>query len=217
MKRTKSINLDRMRKVADRFRVKPIALGISAATLVLSCSSGRGVNEGEIFADLAACKAQYPQLAQECENAYQQALRVAEESGPKYASRSDCEIDFGARQCMNYRHGGNDWFMPAMAGFLFAQLLDSDRHYRAVPLYTSYSSHSPYYYRWSTVDGYSYGNYRYGRVKVHRDTFKPKPKVTKTIKRGGFGSRVAAKSKWGGSGGSKWGSKGSGSRSGWGG
>ena len=211
MKRSQTINLDRMRKTIG-FKKKPLALGIAIASFLVGCSSGGGgmPNEGEIFRTLEDCKLKYPQAAQQCEDAYSHAMQVAQDTAPKYASMNDCARDFGRDQCVVYRNNnGSNWFMPFMAGYVVAELIDGIGGRRSAPLFTSYSSSSPYYYRWTTADGYSYGNYRTGKVKLNRQTFKPKPKVTKTIKRGGFGSKVAAKSKWGGSKSS--------SRSGWGG
>ena len=213
MKRSKSINLSLMKKGAAAFRPRPLAIGIAAAVSVLSGCSNNSQNQGEIFQTLADCQNKYPQAAQHCDSAYQKAVQDARETSPKYAKLNECERDFGAGQCTDYQRGGTSLFMPLMAGFIVGRMLDdAGNAYRygghSAPLFTSYSSSSPYYYRWTTADGYSYGNYRTGRVKVNRQTFEPKPKVTKTIKRGGFGSKVAAKSKWGG---------GAKSRSGWGG
>lgn len=219
MKRTKSINLDAMRKHTSSFKLKPLALSVAVITSVAGCgSSPGGVSKGEIFQSLAECRAKYPEKASQCDMAYQEAQQAAQDSSPKYASKADCARDFGIEQCVTYRNdSGTNWFMPIMAGFIISELIDEvgdsfgrNHRRRSAPLFTSYSSSSPHYYRWTTADGYSYGNYRTGRVKLNRQTFKPKPKVTKTIKRGGFGSKVAAKSKWGGS-------KSKSYRSGWGG
>ncbi len=192
MKRSKSINIARMRKTAS-----PIAVSVAATTLV-ACGSSK--EEAEVFAGVEQCINANPDMVSECQAAYEKALAKSAESGPKYRSMYDCSAEFGNSNCVPYSHNGNNWFMPAMAGFMFAQALDNNRHYyRSSPVYTSYSSHSPYYGRWTTVDGNYYGRARYGKVKVSKDAFKPAPKVTRTISRGGFGSKVSAKSSWGGS------------------
>ncbi|CAA0081103.1 Uncharacterised protein [BD1-7 clade bacterium] len=191
MKRSKSINLQRMRKTAT-----PLATGVAATTLV-ACGGGQ---EAEVFANVEQCTDAHPELRSQCETAYEKALQQAADSGPKYSSMYDCSADFGNDNCRSYQHGSSNWFVPAMGGFLFAQAIDNRRHYHSSPVYTSYSRYSPYYGRWSTVDGRDYGRARYGsKVRVGNDTFKPKPKVTRTISRGGFGSSVSAKSSWGGS------------------
>jgi uncharacterized protein YgiB involved in biofilm formation len=195
MKRSHSINVERMRKTRKRFSVKPLTLAIAAATLV-ACDN---VREAKIYRDTEHCIDENPDLTEACEAAYQKAKAEASRSGPKYRSESICESEFGRDNCIPYRSAdGHNWFMPAMAGFLLAKVLDRNR-YEASPLFTSYSRYSAGYGQWSTVDGSRYGQRRYGSIKVPGDTFKPKPAVTKTISRGGFGSTVSAKSSWGGS------------------
>ncbi len=197
MKRTQSINLERMRKRRiSPYSFKPLALAVAAITLV-ACSSN--TREAKIYKNVAHCVDDNPELEQECEVAYQQALAQSARSGPKYSREAICFEEFGPNNCVPYAApNGQNWFMPAVAGFMLAQALDR-RSYVSSPLYTSYSPFSPLYGRWSTVDGNSYGKQRYGSIRVGEDAFKPKPAVTRTISRGGFGSTVAAKSSWGGS------------------
>lgn len=50
------------------------------------------------------------------------------------------------------------------------------------------------------ADGYVFdGDIRKRKYNVKPSTYKPKPTVNRTIKRGGFGSSVRAKSSWGSS------------------
>jgi uncharacterized protein YgiB involved in biofilm formation len=44
------------------------------------------------------------------------------------------------------------------------------------------------------------GDIRKRNYRVNKDVYKPKPTVNRTMKRGGFGSSVRAKSSWGSSG-----------------
>lgn len=193
MKRSQSINLNRMRKTSKRFLFKPLTLAITA-TLV-ACSDSQ---DAKVYQDAEHCKEDNPSLTQQCEAAYQKALAESASSGPKYNSQRDCSVDFGRDNCVPYTSPqGQNWFIPAMAGFMFSQMINrNDYHY--APLYTSYSRRSPFYDRWTTVDGNVYGRKRYGSLKVDKKVFNPKPKVTRTISRGGFGSTVSAKSRWGG-------------------
>lgn len=198
MKRSKNINIENMRGFAQRrVRVKPLAFAIAAATLV-ACSSREPV---VVYENAAQCAAQNPGRDAECEAAYTQAAETAVASGPKYNSLADCRAEFGAQNCVAQEGpSGQSWFMPAMAGFMLGQALDGGgRRYQSAPLYTSYASRSPAYGRWTTVDGTSYGSRNNRTFKADKDAFKPKPAVTRTMSRGGFGSTVAAKSNWGGS------------------
>lgn len=207
-KRSRYINLDRMRKSASAPGAyamwgRPLAVGIATAGLV---ACGNDTQEAIVYQTVEDCNRDNPGLTFECEAAYKKALREAANSGPKYKSESACAAEFGPHNCVPYSryasdNSGSNWFIPAMAGFLFSQYITSNNSYGyySSPLYTSYSSRSPFYGHWTTVDGYDYGRVRYGRMKVNKDAFQPKPAVRKTISRGGFGSKVAAKSNWGGS------------------
>ena len=197
MKRTKSINLDRMRKSAHLGRFKPIVYTVAAATLAACGNSSR---DAQVYQDVAACVRDNPELGQQCEAAYQKALTDSYKSGPKYRNERECVEEFGSNNCVVYKApSGQSWFMPAVAGYLFARALDRRNFYHSAPLYTSHSLYSPFYGRWTTVDGSLYGRRQYGRIKVNEKVFDSKPPVTRTISRGGFGSTVAAKAKWGGS------------------
>ena len=197
-KRSEKINLGRMRK---SFLPKPLALGV--ATVFLSaCADNR--QDATVYRTVQDCVDENPEFAQECQSAYQDALAEAERTGPKYASQRDCEYEFGSNQCRYVESGSGSWFMPFMAGYMLSDLL-SPRRYSTQPMYTSYSRYSPLRYRWMAADGYDYGDIRKKNFKVGKNAFTPKPAVTKTIKRGGFGSSVRAKSSWGSSRKSGWG------------
>ena len=209
MKRSQAINLTRMRKASGVFALKPLAFCVA---LLVGCGSNTE-EQADIFKNLEECKTAYPDLSAQCEIAFNNALASAEATAPKYNSQEDCAADFGADRCIQRQHSdGQSWFMPAMAGFMLGRALDSGR-YQSAPMFTSSNYSSPYYNRWTTVDGNHYGNYgSRSQVRVDRSAFKPKPTVTKTISRGGFGSKAAAASSWSST-------KSSGSRSGssWGG
>lgn len=195
MKRTASINLERMRKAP----VVPrrLALVAAIAMVVSGCSDSR---KATAYNGLEDCIEDNPELAQQCRTAYESALAEAATSGPRYDSELACESDFGEDSCQPHQPQGTagSWFVPAMTGFLFAQALDG-HHYQSSALYTSSYYRSPIYGKWSTVDGRVFGSGRPGPVAVANDAFKPKPAMTRTLSRGGFGSVVAAKSNFGSS------------------
>lgn len=200
LKRSRSINVQRMRK---GFSVKPLALGV-AAFFLSAC--GEEQQQATIYTNADECAAANPELAEKCATAYQQAVDEAQRTGPKYNSASDCETDFGNNQCHYVRNESGSFFMPFMAGYMLSNLL-SPRGYYSQPMFTSYSRYSPYRNRWVGPQGYDYGDYRQRNMRVNQDAFKPKPTVSKTINRGGFGSSVRAKSSWGSSSSkSSWGS-----------
>lgn len=199
MKRSQSINLAAMRKqVAHVVRAKPLALAVATATL-MACSSSKPATAYQSIDD---CVNSQAGTQDECQAAYDNAIAEAQKSGPKYGNVNDCAAEFGAGQCTEYRgSNGQSWFVPAMAGFLLARALDSGNRYNhSAPLYTSHSRGSPFYGQWSAVDGQTYGSVRNRDLKVSKRAFEPKPAVKTTLSRGGFGSKVAAKSNWGGGG-----------------
>lgn len=200
-KRSVDIKLSEFRK---SWRIKPLAVGISSVFIAAACGDNR--EDAMVFTSLGDCQNQMPDYAQQCEIAYQQALQDAADTAPKFNNRRDCEYDFGAEQCVQYRNdSGGSWFMPLMAGYMIRDILEPRRYPQ--PLFTSYSRYSPYRYRWIGANGYDYGDFRRRDLKVSKSYTKP-PKVTRTIKRGGFGSTVRAKSSWGSSKGGWSGSRG---------
>ncbi len=190
MKRTKSIDLEKMRKSS------PVTLAMAGSIMLSGCWSDQPAPETEvrIYRDKSACINENPSFEAQCIEAYEKALVGSEASAPKYTSRYNCESEFGYNRCI--RSSNDNWFMPALAGFMLAKAFNTNGY--------NYRQSAPvYYYRdsWVGGNGYNYGSANSVTTTVPKSTFnpKPKPKVTKTISRGGFGSTVKAKSSWGGS------------------
>lgn len=193
LKRTRHINLSRMRK---SFALKPLAVGV-ASVLLSACSDNR--QQAQIYTSVNDCTQDNPDAQQQCQAAYEQAIDEAARTSPKFSSEYDCEYEFGPNQCRQVSNDSGSFFMPFMAGYMVSQLL-SPRSYYSQPVFTSYSPYSPFRSRWVTADGYIFdGDIRKRNYKVKQSTFKPKPTVTRTMSRGGFGSSVRAKSSWGSS------------------
>ncbi len=192
-KRSRHIDLFKMRK---GFMLKPLAVGI-AGIMSSGCADDR--QDAQIYTSVDDCKRDYPDAVEKCEAAYQTALDEAARTSPRFSTESDCEYEFGANQCREMNSGSGSFFMPFMAGYMVSQLL-SPRPYYSQPIYTSYSPYSPFRSRWITADGYVFdGDIRKRNYKVSPSVYKPKPTVTRTVNRGGFGSSVRAKSSWGSS------------------
>jgi uncharacterized protein YgiB involved in biofilm formation len=178
------------------FSVKPIALGV-ASVMLSACGSER--EDAKIYTSLDDCKQDFPDAIERCEAAYQTAVDEAMRTSPRFKSEYDCEYEFGPNQCQYVNNNSGSFFMPFMAGYMVSSLLSPSRYY-SQPLYTSYSYNSPFRSRWITADGYVFdGDIRKRSYRVNKDVYKPKPTVNRTMKRGGFGSSVRAKSSWGSS------------------
>ncbi len=196
-KRSQLINLARMRKY---FAPRPIALSV-AAIMLTACGDQQ---EATIYTNEADCADANPGHEAECKAAFEQAVADAERTAPKYNSMSDCEYEFGYDRCRAVNNSSGSFFMPFMAGYMLSNLLSPGPYY-SQPMFTSYSRYSPYRNQWITTDGRSYGNLSNRHYRVDKDVFKPKPTVNRTMKRGGFGSSVRAKSSWGSSSRGGWG------------
>ena len=193
MKRTKSIDLSKMRK---GWAIRPLALAVAGAALT-ACG---GSEKATVYTNAKQCAASNPGLEEQCRASFEKAIVEAEETSPKYANEAACVAEFGLDRCAPVRGtNGQSWFMPMMAGYMFASATGRDNYYYHTPVITSYQRGSPMYGKWTTMDGRTYGSTRSRNVLASKSTFKPKPAVTKTMSRGGFGSTVTAKARMGGS------------------
>lgn len=82
------------------------------------------------------CSAANPGKAAECTTAYTNAVKEAERTAPKYATREDCVAEFGEGQCQQTpaqagvapenqaqaQSSGSFW-MPLMAGYMMGRLM----------------------------------------------------------------------------------------------
>lgn len=184
MKRSQFIDLNRMRK-QPAFQLTKVA-ALVGGTLALS---GCGFQEdATIYSSLEACKAEKPDQVQTCELAYQQAMEEAKQTAPRYRGERDCEAEFG--NCVGaYDNRGNSWFMPMMAGFMLGNSFNR-------PVYSGVGRYSGSYYG---GDGTNYGKVgSRSSTKVSVSSFREKSAPARTMSRGGFGSKVSARSSWGG-------------------
>lgn len=199
MKRSQRVIVPQMHK-----RMRPVTKGVTAvAAIVLVSGCSDNSQEMGIYSNVSDCIDDNPEYSTQCTSAYQDALDDASKTAPKYNLRTDCEYEFGYDNCIQAPK--HSWFMPAMAGFMFGQAMNN-RSYFQQPMFSSTYPGSRYYGGWTSSDGYSYGKKsERSKVYVPTEQLKQKPAVTKTISRGGFGSKAAAKSSWSRSGSKSWG------------
>ena len=193
-KRSKSIHLHQLRKA---FALKPLAVGV-AGIMLTACGGSR--EQSNIYVSPEDCQQDNPEATGQCLAAYESALEEHNRTAPKFDTQNDCEYEFGNDRCQYVQTSSGSFFMPFMAGYMVSQLLQP-RPYYSQPLYTSFSPYSPFRSRWVTSNGYVFdGDIRKRSYNAPSSVFEKKPTVNRTIKRGGFGSSMRAKSSWGSSG-----------------
>jgi len=170
MKRSKSVNLSRMRKRA-------VAL---SALAVLGCEE----EEAVVVSSVEDCVAKTEYNTEQCQKAYDQAMAESQNSAPKYSSSSDCEAEFGPEGCYDY----NDQYMPRLDGFLIAMDILANSFY-PTPVYL-YGGVGEYRGHYMTGRGDSIGRPGQTSYQVSRTVASPGPRTTTSTSRGGF-ARVA--------------------------
>jgi uncharacterized protein YgiB involved in biofilm formation len=201
MKRTKTIQLAAFRKSWNARHLTPVALVVTAAFLLAGCE--KSDETVKLYQNADDCSAANPGESQQCTTAYNNALKEAERTAPKYATRQDCVAEFGEGQCQpapsqasvagdnqaQAQSGGSFW-MPLMAGYMMGRMMGGS--YAQQPLFSSKNPSSPAYGRYTDASGKSYGAATPGRtMTVPKTAMAPKPTTTSTITRGGFGESVA--------------------------
>ncbi|BFM48994.1 DUF1190 domain-containing protein [Marinomonas sp. THO17] len=200
MKRSHYINLDKMRKGKPEHPLfRPLALAVASMTLA---ACGETEEEVTIVSSVDDCIANTSLSAQQCEVAYKKAVAEAVRTGPRYTSMWQCEEDFGYNQCVAPQ--SSNFFMPMLTGFMIGNLLNN-REYSYNPIYQYRNARSSSRNSLMTADGTIIGLPGKTTYRVPPSELKPKPKVTRTVSRGGFGAVASAKSSWGGGKSKGWG------------
>ena len=199
MKRTKNINRETFRKSWRDYRVAPVALAISAVFMLAGCE--KSDETVSMYQNADDCSRNNPSMSEQCTTAYNNALKEAEKTAPKYATREDCVAEFGEAQCTQApapaqagmaaesQSSGSFW-MPLMAGYMMGRMMGGGA--ASQPLFTSRNAASPANGKFVDATGKNYGSATGGRsVTVPKTAMAPKPATTTTTTRGGFGDSVA--------------------------
>ncbi|MCT7474184.1 DUF1190 family protein [Escherichia coli] len=105
MKRTKSIRHASFRKNWSARHLTPVALAVATVFMLAGCE--KSDETVSLYQNADDCSAANPGKSAECTTAYNNALKEAERTAPKYATREDCVAEFGEGQCQQ---------APAQAG-----------------------------------------------------------------------------------------------------
>ncbi|UXY11602.1 DUF1190 family protein [Kosakonia sp. ML.JS2a] len=202
MKRTKNIQHATFRKSWGARHLTPVALAVTAVFMLAGCE--KSDETVSLYQNADDCSSANPGKSAECTTAYNNALKEAERTAPKYATREDCVAEFGEGQCQQTpvqagtapenqaqaQSSGSFW-MPLMAGYMMGRLMGGGAGFAQQPLFSSRNPASPAYGQYTDASGKGYGAAQPGRtMTVPKTAMAPKPATT-TVTRGGFGESVA--------------------------
>ena len=202
MKRTKLINHATFRKSWNARHLTPVALAVTAVFMLAGCE--KSDETVSLYQNADDCSQANPGKSAECTTAYNNAIKEAERTAPKYATREDCIAEFGEGQCQQApaqagmaaeSSGGGSFWMPLMAGYMMGRMMGGGAGFAQQPLFSSKNPNSPAYGRYTDAGGKNYGAATPGRtMTVPKTAMAPKPATTSTVTRGGFGESVAKQS-----------------------
>ncbi len=204
LKRTQYIHRETFRKSWRTYQVAPVALAIGAACMLSACE--KTDETVFLYQNADDCSQANPGRSEQCTTTYNNALKEAERTAPKYATQEDCSAEFGETQCtqtqipqmgqistaseQTAQQNGSLW-MPLMAGYMMGRMMSNGAGFSQQPLFTSTSASSPTRGKFVDASGKNYGPVTSGRtITVPKNAMAPKPTITKTITRGGFGESV---------------------------
>lgn len=203
MKRTKNINHASFRKSWSARHLTPVALAVSAVFMLAGCE--KSDETVKMYQNADDCSQANPGQSEQCKTSYNDALKEAQRTAPKYATRADCVAEFGEGECQQApaqasmsgenqaqaQSSGSFW-MPLMAGYMMGRMMGGGAGFAQQPLFTSKNPASPAYGKYTDASGKSFGSATPGRsMTVPKTALAPKPATTSTVTRGGFGDSVA--------------------------
>jgi uncharacterized protein YgiB involved in biofilm formation len=142
------------------------------------------------YTSLTECKAANDVEDTACDAAYGEAQRLAETSGPRYATQAECEGQWGPDECRPLNSGGGSFFGPLATGFIIGQLLNGGGYRGGGPLYRDRQGQ----FSNGFGGGYLARDFRTGRNVANRNDFDVARQApsrvqsrTAVVSRGGFG------------------------------
>ncbi len=188
-------------------RLRLVLMG-SASVALVGC--GEDPEPVGVFSSVAECLESGSYTQAQCAAALEQAKREHPRIAPRYASKEDCEADFGRGKCESPSSvaGGSSepgsFWMPLMMGYLVGHVLGNlNSNNFGQPLYRPNVGGAWNKARrsWDNRHVYSPGSWRTanntevaqraGLGMVERSALRSSLPTTVTITRGGFGSRAA--------------------------
>ncbi|HEY7610283.1 MAG TPA: DUF1190 domain-containing protein [Alphaproteobacteria bacterium] len=112
-------------------------LAMGASALALS-ACGESETPAGVYTSVDQCIADKQFTEAECKKAFAVAKEEHKKVAPKYASKADCETDFGVGKCEEspYRTStGGYTFMPYFVGYMLGRSLSGQPAFTPQPLY----------------------------------------------------------------------------------
>jgi uncharacterized protein YgiB involved in biofilm formation len=112
-------------------------LAMGASALALS-ACGESETPAGVYTSAEQCMADKQFTDDECTKAFETAKKEHEKVAPKYASKADCEADFGAGKCEDSPQKtttGTSMFMPLLVGYMLGRTLGGQPGFTPQPLY----------------------------------------------------------------------------------
>ncbi len=156
MKRSQNLTIKRGTIASPKkMIVAPLALAIS----MLSTGCSPSTTEASLYKDAESCVAAGNDFNQ-CQNQFEQAEIVHQQTAPKFSKLEECEAEYGKGYCGEQQSsgGGGSTFMPMMMGYMMGSMLSSNSSaVQAQPLYNDRKS-SGFVTGTGANVGKSYGN-----------------------------------------------------------
>ncbi len=161
--------------------LKMAMLGAGALTLG---ACGEAKEEVLAYKSVEECVAAGVQDESTCRAEFDKAKALHEQVAPRYQSSSSCYTDFGYDRCYQRRSSAGSIWLPFMVGYMLAPRGRSGIY--SQPLYRPSRDPGQFY----TSGGVGTGQIsRDGRAQVAKSQVSQPRARTRTVARGGFGSR----------------------------
>lgn len=151
------------------------------------------VNKTQTYQTLADCRLDDQFTDEQCEASFKAAEAENDATAPRFTDQPTCEEQFGQGNCVPKQQNGTSFFVPFLAGYVVAEVIDEigdAARYRGRPYYRDrFGGYSLPGGRMLSTD------YVTGRPRVTSDALAPARAATPTrtqsrsavISRGGFG------------------------------
>jgi Predicted integral membrane protein len=166
-----------------------ISLAILGSGIALSSCAEQKSVEAAAYANPDQCIAAGRFSREDCLSDYRTAVQDFEKTAPAFASKKDCEDEFGEEQCRQaastHPAGGNS-FVPFMMGYMMGNRSPSSPVAVAPQALYRQKNASGFVNGGGTAVTKNLGSFT---LKSRSSTFSAPTPTSKTIARGGFGGR----------------------------